>query len=202
MRRRILFFASVVLGALAACSSSSRPPAGTAPASYQPGGQVGGSGGEGGTGDAAADVGTDAAPGVCNTIPNTGNTVDAVNVQGDPPPYVGGAIQDGTYDITAVSIYVGVAGVAGPAGFTVTGSIQIASGVLQRIESEKNPSTGQTSSANETFRLYAPDAGSQLFIAQTCPFTGASTPSQYTAGATVLTILDPVTKTATTYTKH
>ncbi len=200
MRGRLFFvIASVVLGAFAACTSENLPKAGSSPGTAQPGSATGtGStaGGDSGGGGGGGDGGS------CNNLMLTGKVVDAEKLQGDPPAAVGGTVVDGDYDITQINVYVGVTGVAGPAGFSEQGSMNITSGVIQRSTVAKDSTTNQTTTTDDTGNLSTPDGGGATLIdTLTCPGAGLAQ-YDYTATPTTLRLLNPITKTERVYTKR
>lgn len=185
------------IGAFVACSSESRPPAGTGSGIYTPGGGSGGGGNDGGN---VLDGGGDAG-GACNNVTAGGQLIDAENVQGDPPAQQGGTIQDGLYDITDVKYYVGTTGVAGPTGETWQGTISYkAKTGLERTFLKKTTATGKVDNFQDAFNVFLPDGGTTIQIAETCPQAFGALNWSYTASPTQLTLVDPVAKLAVTYT--
>ncbi|HEY8078105.1 MAG TPA: hypothetical protein VIF62_28455 [Labilithrix sp.] len=185
--------------AFAACTSENLPPAGTAPSTVQPGNATGAGSEAGGGGDSGG--GGDGG-GVCNQLMFGGKLVDALNVQGDPNPPSGGTILDGDYDLTVVNVYVGVTGVAGPAGFSEQSSINVTSGAIQRLITIVNTMTNTTTTENDTGTISVPDSGATTaVISVACPASGFLQ-YDFSATGTSLRLVDTVTKKELTYTKR
>jgi hypothetical protein len=192
---------SVGLGALvllvaAACSDPATKPGpavvtGTPPVT----GGGGGGGSDGGTD--GGDAGDDA--GVCTDLANTGTLVDRTGVQGDPPTSTGGTVVDGTYDLSAYTVYVGTSGVAGPTGITAKASIRIGAGKIDEVL--ELGGTGKTTTTTATRSGYAA-SGATFAETQLCPATGAGAQLQFTASDTLLVLTDLSTKEAFTFTKR
>lgn len=186
----------VVLLVAAGCSD---PPAKPGPAvvTGPPVVTGGGGGGDGGSSADGGDASTDA--GVCTDLPNTGTLVDRTGVQGDPPTANGGTVADGTYDLSAYTVYVGASGVAGPTGITAKGTIRIGAGKIDQVL--ELGGTGKTPTATATRSAYTA-SGATFAETQLCPATGAGAQLQFTANDTLLILTDLTTKEAFTFTKR
>jgi len=156
-----------------------------------------GSGGGGADGGGTLDSGSDADV-VCTTLENTGVVLDRVGVNGDPPVGIGGTVSDGRYDLTGYVVYVGVGGIAGPTGVTAKSSIRVAGGRVEQIILFAGSGTPTELATLGSFRA----AGSTLTVTNLCPANGGVVQYQYTATDSVLTLTDPTSKEAFTFTKR
>lgn len=161
---------------------------------------TGGGGGGGvptndaGAGDAGGDASVDA--GACNDVPNEGAIVDELAVSGDPPPSEGGAILDGTYQLTAVDTYVGLSGVPGPTGVTYKATLVVQQGTIQSVIE-----TTASATAVENRAVYTYSAGTTTLALQSlCPTTGQVTQDGYTVRASELLRTNLASKQVFTYT--
>lgn len=172
--RLALLFGAVAL--LAACSSSSG------------GGSTATDGGADGATPGDGGLATDAAPAhdapgeaeaaaACNTVANVAQTVQVQQLAQDPPQPQGGAIADGTYTLTDLSIYTGSGGPTGATG-SARITVQIAGGIIQ-VASDSTPTT-QTVSLTTS--------GTTFVATDTCPDTKV-THGSFTATATTLLIV-------------
>ncbi|HEY6463794.1 MAG TPA: hypothetical protein VIY73_26675 [Polyangiaceae bacterium] len=174
----------------AGCSSGSAPPprdAGT------PDGHAGGDGGgagEGGARDAAVDAASSADAGgneasasdagaACHDLGNAAPAITIQQVVGDPPAPEGGAIADGTYWLTAATIYTGDGDAPGPSGSAHT-TVRIAGTTMDVAASGTPPTRTLTLTTN----------GTSITAADTCPDTETSQ-ATYSATATTLVFILP-----------
>jgi hypothetical protein len=193
----VLSASIAVLTAPLSCSSDpDRPPASPGTGTAQPGGPIGAGGTEAGANEDAALPQGDA--GACNAFDNVGQLVDQLGQNGDPPVETGGAIVDGTYELTSDTIFVGAGGVGGPTGVQVQATIEVTAGVLERAISLKDTNNGQTSDRRETFHFATSNA--DFALAETCPLNTAAVTDTYSATATTLTISDPQAREVFVYT--
>ena len=203
-RRHAFVIATVIqLGALALMGACSDPPAKPGPAVAGTGTGTGGGGGGGGggaEGGVVLDGGRDAREGgVCNDVVNTGQLVDRTGINGDPPVATGGTITDGTYDLTIYSVYVGTAGTAGPTGITAKATLRIAAGKIDEII--EIGGTGKTTTVATRSSVYSV-TGATFAETDLCPTGGGGRQLQFTAGDPLLTLTDPTSKEAFTFTKR
>lgn len=185
-------------GVVVACSA---PPAKPGPAvvgnASVP--NIGGGTSEGGI-DGGTDADTDSGDGgVCNDVVLSGVLIDRTGVMGDPPVSTGGTLVDGTYDLTQYTVYVGVAGVAGPTGITAKATIRIAGGKLD--QHTQIGGTGKTTTETTSTSTVVATAAT-LAETDLCPATGGARQLQFTAADPILTITDPTAKEAFTFTKR
>jgi hypothetical protein len=117
----------------------------------------------------------------CNTLVDDGPKVPATEIAAAAPTPAGGAIADGTYQLTAVTAYSGPGG--STLGVALTASeVQTISGMTIQEDGILN---GQESRYTTTFTT----SGTTLSTSDTCP--SPSTASHgYTATATELRIYD------------
>lgn len=179
----------------------SRPPAASelGPPTGGGGGAGGGGGGGGDGGGASNDGGGDSGDSgaACNTLPNEGNFVDQNRIVGEPQTGIGGAIVDGTYELTAADVYVGAGGVPGPSGVTYKGALRITTGTLERVTTLQ-ASQGATPVETRSIGDYVA-AGTTFTVTQSCP---AAFQDQYTYSVqnNTLNITSLITKESFTFT--
>lgn len=116
--------------------------------------------------DAPLDASKDAAtygPVSCNMVANTAPIIAQQYATGDPPAPTGGSIVDGTYFVTAATIFTADAGATGPTGALIRETNVIAGETFQ-IASGSLSQTGSFSTN-----------GSAINVAIHCP---AGTPAQ------------------------
>ncbi len=142
--------------------------------------------GGGGSIDAAStDASIDARPidaAACNAVVNQGTLLATLQVAQAAPSPGGGTIVDGTYVVTASTIYTGVNGVTGPNGAMVRATSVNSAGAYQYIDDgggtvNRSAGTYSTTTTNIT-------------IVQTCPDPTQLTFTRYDASPTALTIYD------------
>jgi hypothetical protein len=132
--------------------------------------------------DGAADDGSGAedspveAATVCNTLANTASVVDVAQVAQDPPSAQGGTIANGTYLLTAATIYTGPDGPTGNSG-TAQVTVLIDGAMVQMVSSGQPPTRTVTLATT----------GTSFTSTDTCPDTSSATGS-YTATPTTLAI--------------
>lgn len=130
--------------------------------------------------DSGPAVDTDAsAPadaGDCNTVQNGASSVTVQQVASASPAAAGGAIGDGTYYVTAVVVFTGDGGAAGPRGDTVKETVVVHGSAFQAVAE----SLGTVTRFNGTFAI---DGGS-ITNTHTCPTTSVDTLTSFTASAT------------------
>lgn len=147
-----------------ACTSKAPVPADTA--NYSGGGGAAGGGGGGhDAGDARAD-GQEA--GACAQLANGASVVEEQFVGDAVPPAIGGAIQPGTYFLTAARIYTGAGGNAGPTGQQLQETMLAADSNYQDVSSTGVADAGGLSPPVYTQGTYA-TAASTVTFSQTCP---------------------------------
>ena len=186
----------LAFGIVAACTEPTDRPATAVVAGNPP--QVSGGGGGGG-GDGGSGEGGGADGGVCTDLVNSGTLVDRTGVQGDPPTSLGGTVIDGDYDLSSYSVYVGVAGVAGPTGITAKATIRISGSNIDEIM--ELGGTGKTTTTTASRSAFSA-SGATFAETQLCPSTGAGRQLQFTATDPVLTLTNTTTKEAFTFTKR
>lgn len=191
-----LLVASALLS-FAACKEDPHrpPPAGELPqAPPLSGGAGGGASGEGGVDAGESADGGDA--GACNDLSNEGVVVDQNGVVGDAPTGTGGTIQDGTYELTLASIYVGAAGTPGPTGQQVQGALRITGN--QFVRAHRQGATGGTPQEQRTSGTLVTN-GSTLTLTTSCPFVSQDQ-TTYSVVSNTLVVTSLVTRESWTYT--
>jgi len=193
---RWLAWGILAFGVVAACSDPAAKPE-TAVVTGAPPVTSGGGGGGSDGGTDAGDAGDDG--GTCTDLAITGSLIDRTGVPGDPPTSTGGTIVDGSYDLTAYAVYVGVSGVAGPTGITARASIRVGNGKIDEVL--ELGGTGKTTTTTATRSGYAA-SGATFAETQLCPATGAGAQLQFTANDPLLILTNLSTKEAFTFTKR
>jgi hypothetical protein len=117
--------------------------------------------------------------GTCTSLTATGPEVSLTPVPGDLSPFTGGAIADGTYDLTAARRY-GSAG--GDPTTSIRSALRIAGNQIELVQAL--PGAGATNETAGTFTT----TGTTLAITQTCPFASSAMSAMYSASATELQI--------------
>jgi hypothetical protein len=125
----------------------------------------------------------------CNQIDNDANAVGAQMVASAAPAPIGGAITDGTYHLTDVSLYTGVGGNSGPLALSIKQTISI-HGDSVDVAEEAN---GKVTRLTEVITL----AGSSVSMARTCPsaMQGGSGTYSVKGNAFVLFLVNDVKQT-------
>jgi hypothetical protein len=195
MKLSLIFAGFSLLGT--ACSSSSSP-----------GSPVGDGGGEAGStneagvtveagsdgaalvdspsGDASqgspGDAGGDAADGAvaCNALANTATPVTGSQAAENPPALQGGAVVNGTYFLTNLTIYTGPDGPTGSTGMSQT-TIQISGDTIQ-VATNGTPGTRT--------EMFTVAAGGTFSATDTCPDTSV-VQGAYSATATTFVVQFP-----------
>jgi len=175
------FFALSAALLAAACSSSSSNDGGDSGA---PADASADASGDASTDASSTDAGADGAPAdgaqACNALANIAPMVAISYVASAPPAAQGGTIADGTYTMTAATIYTGVGGPSGPAGDGQV-TIQITGSTIQVVTSGAAPNhlTTTLMTSNTSFTR-----------TDTCPDTMMQSGS-YTATPTTFTVILP-----------
>lgn len=142
--------------------------------------------GGGGSIDAdVTDASIDARPidaAACNAVVNQGTLLAIQQVAQAAPTPAGGTILDGTYVVTASTIYTGVGGLTGPNGSMVQATSVNSAGTYQYVDE----GGGTVNRSIGTFSTGATD----ITITQTCPDPTQLTFTRFDASATTLTIYD------------
>jgi hypothetical protein len=138
----------------------------------------------------ASDTGSAAETGdPCAPIANVGTTITKMTVATPPPTMTGGTIVDGTYALTAITKYNGVAG-----SVTHKATLLLAGGKGQEVDSADGAAD------KHTYFTYT-TSGSELTMTAACGGTGNLT-LKYTATPTTFMFLDPTDPNESrTYTK-
>ena len=105
-------------------------------------------------------------------------------VAGNAPTPTGGAIASGTYHLTSAVLYTGPGGTAGPLAATIKSTVQVQGSVANLVQDATNKATQrltQSFQVNGTVATWTP----------TCPATGKSTTTAYSATPTSLTMYIP-----------
>lgn len=194
----------VVLGAaINGCKEEEpKPPVETSPATPKP--TPGGSTTEAGTSDGGKEGGNTTADadagGVCTDLAASTAVINEIAVQGDPPVGLGGALLDGTYNITDAQRFVGAAGVPGVTGASYQGSLRLSAGatVLERHVIFKNASGAASELVHKG--SFIPGTGGNGTVSLTCPTLTQESVS-YTVNGNNLIISNLVTKESLTYAK-
>lgn len=190
-----LLVASALMTSIGCKEDPHRPPAaGDLP--QAPPISAGGGGGtrEGGVDGGADEDGGDAGP--CNDLPNEGVVVDQNGIVGDAPTGSGGIIQDGTYELTAANVYVGLGGTPGPTGQQVQGALRITG--TQFVRAHRQGPTGQALQEQRTSGTLAPN-GTTLTFTTSCPIA-AQDQTTYSVVSNTLVITSLVTRESWTFT--
>jgi len=136
-----------------------------------------GDGAAGATGDggsSGADGASDATT-ACNTLVDTAPTVTTEDVASPPPVLTGGTIADGTYFLTALTVYTGDGGAAGASNGNST-TIEVDGTTIQLAMV-----------GNSTATEMVTTSGSSFTDMRTCP-APATREGTYSATATTLTV--------------
>jgi hypothetical protein len=131
-------------------------------------------------GDAGAN-GPDGGP--CNLLMNLGQVVQEVQVGENVPAPSGGALAAGSYNLTAVNLYTGLGGNAGPTGRAFQESVLFGVGTFQDVQAQGAVDAGlmRPITTNGTYTTN----GSALTETVTCPGTGAATINYTAIGSTL-----------------
>ncbi len=149
--------------------------------------------------DAAADAATDAVPldaAQCNAVVNRATLVDTVAMAVAAPTPQGGPIVDGTYVVSASTVYTGVGGQTGSTGVVYQATSVNSAGTYQFVDQ----GGGSVQRSRGTFVV----SGNDINITQTCPDPTSLTYTKLDASATAFTIYDvtnPALVGALTFTK-
>jgi hypothetical protein len=131
--------------------------------------------------------------GECNSTPNTAPPIQVQQVASDSPMPMGGPpMADGTYFATALTVYTGTGGAAGPSGITFQATSILSGGVSNYVSVESDNDAG-AQAAN-----YAPFSylGNAISLTATCPYIEKSTFIAYDSDATHLTLYMSTTPAA------
>jgi hypothetical protein len=186
---------------LAGCSDDpNRPPIGGG--GIGPIGGGGGGGGGGTRGDGGATDGGDggADGGVCTDLAPAGAVIDLLGVADEPPPGLGGAIGEGTYDVTDARLYVGAGALPGPTNTSYQGSIRVNAQVFERSIVFRTASNA-VQERRVSGALLPGTATGNATLALTCPGNSQESVT-YTASGNNLILVDPGTRVALTFTKR
>jgi hypothetical protein len=149
------------------------------------GGQGGGTAGTG----AAGAGGSGGATGPCNALQNVAPAVIPVWVEGAQPTPAGGTLVDGTYYLTAVSIYTGPGGVSGPTAMMrkmvlVISNAASGTATFQFIDNENVAGGGTDRRATWTV---TPN-GTKLVVVGRCPNADGTGTTDYAASGNTFTL--------------
>ncbi|MBL8620566.1 MAG: hypothetical protein JNK64_04655 [Myxococcales bacterium] len=126
----------------------------------------------------------DAAPTRCNQLAVAGAWVDDIQLPAAPPAMTGGALIDGTYQLTAWTTYTGGGGGSGPGPFSLRQTVRFDHGTFTQVTAVLAPAQEQRGAAT-----YA-TADRTLSLVSTCSTTpGGSAVMEYTASVTELRLL-------------
>ena len=101
-------------------------------------------------------------------------------IAADAPAPVGGAIVDGKYHLTNISVFTGALGSSGPLALSIQETIVIHGSSVDVVDDVN----GKTTRLTETFT----HAGSAVSFAATCPSAVMGKNAQYSAVGTTFTI--------------
>ncbi len=189
----------VAIGATASCSSSPSSTGGPGRDGGSSDAEQGMDQGATALGDAApssdgpieaeADASTyvfDAGP-ICNALSSTGTPVPQQNVASAAPVPMGGPLPgDGTYVLTASSIYTGPGGASGPTGLSVQWT-EVWSGVTASGGNYQRVNVSSTSIPYTESGAFTV-SGTMLTVTPSCPDSRSSTALSYDSdGTTTLT---------------
>jgi hypothetical protein len=124
--------------------------------------------------DSPGDTPTEAAGGACNTLTNTAPVVAEAALAAEAPTPAGGMVADGTYFLTAATVFTGKGGGTGPTGTRyqwVTKSTGDTYEVSLRITG-RGASDSVTSGTSVT-------SGAKVTFTQTCPVVAVNATSTY-----------------------
>ena len=105
--------------------------------------------------------GADGTPATCNALVDDGPVVTPTAVAATAPTPAGGNLVDGTYDLTALTLYTGLGVSASPPSGTFSAVYQIAGNVAQQVGRLNGSEARYTS----TFTI----SGTRFLSADTCP---------------------------------
>lgn len=126
----------------------------------------------------------DAAPTRCNQLAVAGAWVDDIQLPAAPPAMTGGALLDGTYQLTAWTTYTGVGGASGPGPFSLRQTVRFDHGTFTQVTAVLVPAQEQRGAST-----YAA-TDRTLSLVSTCSTTpGGSAVMEYTASANELRLL-------------
>lgn len=119
----------------------------------------------------------------CVVIDNAAAVVMEQSVATAEPAATGGTIPDGTYFVTAATIYAGPGGATGPTGTTYQFTSHVSGMTYDAIESITG---GKASVSSGTLVT----SGTNVTVQQTCPATdaGPSTLNQFSSDGTTVTL--------------
>lgn len=121
--------------------------------------------------------------GSCSALdPSAAAPVSVRAVASAPPPATGGPLVDGTYHLTAMNIFTGAGGTAGPTGFTAR-QVFVLSGVAFDY-------AGIVSSGREKHSGTFGIAGTRLVVVEHCPAVNGAKIFEYSAQGTELRLYD------------
>ena len=181
-----------------ACGDDPKRPPVTEDLGSSGGGPVG-SGGGGGPRDGGGgeDAGLDGnAVEGCTDLTPTGPIIDQNAVNDDPPAGTGGAIVDGTYDITDARINQGAVGLPGPTGSSYQGSIRFTGTTFERVVIFR--SSAGAFAETRTSGTFVTN-GQTAALNATCPTPGQEQLT-YSVAGTAVTFANLATKESFTFT--
>jgi len=119
-------------------------------------------------------------PNVCNALVNAASEVTGMQVATEAPAAVGGAVIDGTYHLTDLTIYTGAGGQAGALPIQLKQTIAIHGTTADAITEVSGMSQAQST----TFIT----SGTTATTAGTCPKVEAPQTGEYSATPTSLVL--------------
>jgi len=122
--------------------------------------------------------------GPCNTIANVASDVAEMAVADVAPTPGGGTIVDGTYVVTAATIYTGVGGQSGATGATYRSTSVDQAGQYTYLDD------GTTPPVVTAGQYVTTSATADITIVQQCPPSGVLGFKKYTASPTEFTLFD------------
>jgi hypothetical protein len=138
---------------------------------------------------AATDTSAEDTAGACNTLANAAPEITSATTTAAMPAPTGGTIVDGTYFLTASTVYESTS-----TGSKLQETITIAGGTLSSVK------RGVTNPTDRTTWSYS-TSGTTVTVTRTCP-SSKTQMLGFTAGGATLTTFDTVANISKTYTKQ
>lgn len=135
---------------------------------------------DGGAPDAGGDPGD---AGACTDLEDAGAVIDENATNDDLPAGMGGAVEDGIYELVDARRYVGAGGTPGPTGSSFKGVLRITGAAFERVlRRERAGGAVIETRVSGTFT----QSGTSGTIALTCPFPAQEQVTYTASGATLV----------------